>query len=326
VQSDDYDSRPVCAKETQRWLDVMDDVRSTFTRHAPHTRPWFQIDRGGDAWPVLRHAFEHELWVTIRAGQDRRLWGNADGKRRYLWQQLCRQEPRASYATMVKSSRTGRLRPAHLHIQFCPVALSLSKRTNRKQPSPLPLYAVRVFEIDTTPPGEERIDWLLLTTFAVSTVDDALLVARGYVLRWRIEDFHKTWKSGACRVEDTQLQARDHIERFAIISASVAMRIQRLTHLARTEPAQLASTELSRAEIDALILLRKPPNVRRGDTPTIGQAVRWIADIGGFVGPAARYDDSPAHAKRRVPGATVIARGLQRLEPVATLLADGTNL
>lgn len=323
VQSHDYDARPVEEKETWHWLASMSTVAANFAAHAPGTKPWFQLDAGADAGPVLQHAVEHNQLVTVRACQNRRLMGK---KRTYLWNRLRQQEPSGSFVREVIDSKTKRKRTAHLHVQFCSVVLSVAKRTYREKRVPVPLWAVRVSEIDTAPSAESRVDWLLLTTHPVHTVDDALLVADGYVSRWRIEDFHKTWKSGACRVEDTQLQARDHIERFAIISASVAMRIQRLTHLARTEPDLPATVELSRAEIDGLILLRKPPQVRRGSTPTIGQAVRWLADIGGFVGPATRYDNSQTASKRRLPGATVIARGLQRLEPVALLLAEGTEL
>jgi len=39
----------------------------------------------------------------------------------------------------------------------------------------------------------------LWTNYPVATFEDATLVIENYAKRWRIEDFHKTWKSGACK-------------------------------------------------------------------------------------------------------------------------------
>lgn len=75
----------------------------------------------------------------------------------------------------------------------------------------------------------------------------------------------------ACNVEGTLLGDRDHIIRWATILASVAIRILRMTYLARTQPETPADIEFSREEIDATIFLRRPGEFRRGQTPTIGQ-------------------------------------------------------
>ncbi|MBK7072801.1 MAG: hypothetical protein IPH44_10905 [Myxococcales bacterium] len=39
----------------QRWIDVLTMSAETLAALAPATLPWFQLDRGGDATPVLRH-------------------------------------------------------------------------------------------------------------------------------------------------------------------------------------------------------------------------------------------------------------------------------
>mgnify|MGYP000479316922 CR=1 FL=1 len=63
----------------------------------------------------------------------------------------------------------------------------------------------------------------------VAHARDAIEVVRAYTRRWRIEEFHRTWKAGACGIEGTRLRAYDHIQRWAIITASVAARIEQLT-------------------------------------------------------------------------------------------------
>lgn len=87
------------------------------------------------------------------------------------------------------------------------------------------------------------------------------------------------------------------------------MRIARLKHLGRTEPERPATDELTRDELDALIVLHRPPSWRPGRTPTMGQAMRWVGVSGGHRG---RRSAPPA-------GATVLARGLEQVVTAAAV-------
>lgn len=68
-------------------------------------------------------------------------------------------------------------------------------------------------------------------------------------------------------------------ESWATILASVAMRIERLKYLARNEPEQPATVELSKVEVEATLVLyrsddgRSPKDYVRSQVPTIAQAV-----------------------------------------------------
>lgn len=48
-----------------------------------------------------------------------------------------------------------------------------------------------------------------------------LRLVRDYELRWRIEEFHKAWKSGA-GVERQRLQSAGNLERMRVITAFIA--------------------------------------------------------------------------------------------------------
>jgi hypothetical protein len=305
------DNRPTVEKETQRWLDVMKDVHKTFNTIAPTTRPWFQLDRGADAWPVLFEATKSTAWLTVRAAYDRRLEAMVNGERDYLWPRLSRQEPSASDVLHVPGRGGKRARSAVMQLQTCRVTLDFNAVPGATASSAT-LWAVRAVEIEP-PAGQTAIEWMLLTTFPVDDAIAAQQVVHGYATRWRIEEFHRIWKTGGCNVEDTQMRELEHIVRWATLHASVAMRLLRLTYLARTAAQQPATVELSRHEIDAVILSRKPKGARRGDTPTIGVIVAWIADEGGYTG---KSSGGP-------PGAVVIARGLERIQVIAKVLADG---
>ena len=145
-------------------------------------------------------------------------------------------------------------------------------------------------------------------------MESAWLVVLGYVQRWRIEQFHKIWKTGACRVEDTQLRECDRIEKWAMLKAAVAMRILRLGYLARTAPSTPATVVFTMAEIKAALALARQPRTKpRGGIHTLAEIEQAIACAGGYTG---KSSGGP-------PGALVLARGLSRIEPVAQLVTDG---
>jgi len=297
-------------KETQQWLDSMRQSIVAMEQAGVGTRLWFQLDRGGDGWPIFREPLG-DAYLTVRSSWDRRLVTPSGPGQRYLREFVRSQEPAGDYLLDVPAgkNRTGRV--ATMRVRACAVTLDLwDRRTNQHHPTTL--WAVSTEEISAVPRGEEPIAWLLLTTYPVHSIDDAYQVVFGYAQRWKIETFHNSWKTGACNVEQTQLRELDHILRWLMITAAVAMRIQRLTHLARNEPDLPATVELTQAEIDAAIVVTKQKTHRRGDVPTIAQAVLWIAQAGGYTG---KSSGGP-------PGARVIARGLDKIDALARYFSD----
>jgi hypothetical protein len=295
-------------KETRFWLRVMEKVEAAFTTAKVACRPWYQLDRGGDVGAVLLDAVEEDRLVTVRAAWNRRL--ACPGIPSYLWQRLERQPLLGRYPLQVPARKNRSERVANMHVRACTVTLRLRNKWT-KTVRTVTLGAVLTREAGTVPRGQKRIEWLLLTTAPLTGFEQARLVIEGYAKRWTIELFHHLWKSGRCDAEATRLHKVNRILKWATLLASVAMRTLQLTQEARANPEQPASTLLSRDEIDAIILLRKPAGWRAGRTPTLGQAVRWIADIGGFMN----------HGKNVPPGRTVIGRGLDRIASAVELLA-----
>jgi len=304
-----HDKRDVRQKETAHWLDAVGSVHQNFVAHAPNCTPWFQLDRGADARPVLELCLARGLTATVRASWNRSLWKGGAAPDRYLWEYLDRKRIQGTTSIEVPPRNGQPRRVANLSIRFAEVVLDLHN-DHRRHRRPGRFSAVLVRETGVVPCGQARIEWLLLTTYTVEDLDDALAVIDGYATRWTIEEFHRTWKSGACDVETTQLRAVDHIERWATILAAVAIRIVRLAKLARTEPELPATVELKQSEIDAIILTKKRTKYSPGQTPTIGEAVTWLAEIGGYTG---KSSGGP-------PGPQVISRGMLRLQALADYL------
>jgi hypothetical protein len=303
--------RRLADKETRYWLEAVDAAQARWRAAGARGRLWFQLDRGGDFWEMLQYAANNpQHGFTIRAAYDRRV-RRKDATISYLWRSIAAQPVLGQSTLEVPAGRERHARIARLSIRVAQVTLWVRARPSKVRKVAIPLRVVFAREAHTTPRGEKPLEWMLFTTAPVATVEDAQRVIFGYTRRWRVEEFHKTWKS-TCRVEETQLRDPERIKRWATILAAVATRIQRLTHLARTAPETPATEELSRHEIDAVLLLKAPERYGREGVPHIDEVVRWIAELGGYRG---KSSGGP-------PGAIVIGRGLQRIKAAAAALRN----
>lgn len=301
--------RPLHKKETQHWLKCINQSEQAFESEGVTTRRWYQLDAGGDFREMLQWMATTDQLVTTRAAQDRRLMDSEEStETRYLWETLEAVPVLGTYDLTIPSGGKRQARTATIELLAAQVTLRLRDSWSKKTDQ-VTLQAVLAREVGTAPADEDPIEWLLLTNKSVESFDDARLVVYGYSLRWRIEAFHKTWKT-TCGIEDTQLREPANVIIWATILATVAMRIERLIHLAREQPYLPATEELTEVEVDALTVLRKPARYQSGDVPTIGQAVLWIAELGGYRG---KSSGGP-------PGAIVIGRGLRDLETAARVL------
>jgi hypothetical protein len=302
----EIDPRPVEERETQRWLDMLDAVTLAFRAAAPKTLPWFQMDRGADCAPVIEKADKLGVAFTIRAAYDRRLM---DGRK--LWGALDSSRRLGEYLLEVPRGPTRRARVARMEVRATAVTLDLRLGVRRRYPR----VGITVWAIDarerTPPRGEPAIHWRLLTSESVSSISHAVQVIAGYSQRWAIESFHHAWKTGLCDLERSQLRALEHFAKWATLLAAVAARAERLKRLSRSEPDRPATAEFTRDEIDAVILLRKPQGARVGDEPSLGDIVRWIAELGGYTGPSS---GGP-------PGTRVIGRALPEVIAAASAIA-----
>ena len=297
-------------KETRHWYELAGEVDALFKNHGDKdTIPWFQFDRGGDAWTVLADANRAGRWVTVRSSSDRRVESGSDEKRRYLRETVDAAPVLGAYRLPVTGAGGRAPRTATMEVRACPVTLHMTDDRSSKVHL-APVWAVSTKEVGTTPDGEKPLHWLLLTTRPVLGLEDAQLTIYGYTQRWRVEEFHKAWKTGACDVEDVQLRHEDGIRAWATLLAAAAMRLLRMTYLSRHTPDRPATEEFSVDEIHAVHLARDTDwNGRR--IPTIGQMTRWIADLGGYVG---KSSGGP-------PGMIILARGWERVAPIVPIVA-----
>lgn len=321
-KSSDNRRRAVWEKETQHWLDVIREAAAHVARSKLH----FVIDREGDSRTFLLELAELGVRFTVRSCWNRLLALSPNGKRMYLRGAMAVAPLLARYEVDVPEGPRRTARMARMELRASRVPLLLKDRWNGTA-SALEVNVVWAREVGTTPAREKPLDWMLLTNTPIATCEDAFAVVRGYQMRWRVEDFHKTWKSSHCKVEASQLHTFHAATLFAAMHATVAARAERLKHLSRNSPDEPASIELSPDECKAIAVFAYEhanvplaPGGRRQhklivpdpETMTIGEAVKWIALQGGYTGRAS--SGGP-------PGAIVIGRGLEDVETAAKIIA-----
>jgi hypothetical protein len=170
---------------------------------------------------------------------------------------------------------------------------------------PLAIWAILARE-DHPPPGVTPLEWMLLTTLPVETLQQAVEKLHWYTRRWTIEVLHRILKSG-CRIEDRQLGQADRLEACLAIDLVVAWRILHLNKLGRETPDLPCTIYFAEDEWKALIAFTTQDPVPPPQPPTLRQAIRLVAGLGGFLG---RRGD-------REPGTQTLWIGLQRLDDIA---------
>ena len=139
---------------------------------------------------------------------------------------------------------------------------------------------------ETPPPGEERVEWMLLTSQSVESFDDAERIIGYYERRWVIEEWHRAMKEG-CRLEKSQLDEAGDLQRLAALCSVVAVRLMQLRDMAdqarvgprADDPAALAQAVPALWRLVVADLAECEPH-----TLTPRQFWLTVARQGGFLG------------------------------------------
>jgi hypothetical protein len=287
-------------RERQSEMKHVSDSVASVLQTLPAQRAWLVIDRGGDDGVLLREMHASGACFTVRAAQNRIV--EHGRRRRKLFSVARTGKLLARRVLDLPATPKRSARAAIVEVRAQPTTLLLPDGKKR-----VPL-AVNVVEVREVGNRRDRVLWMLLTNAPIDTLEQVDEVIRSYRLRWRIEEFHRAWKTGACDVEAIQLRSLEGVRKLATLLGAVAARAERLKHLSRTDPNAPATVELSEVEIRALISAKRRSKtsveVVPDGIPTIAQATLWIADLGGYAG---------HYKKGRSPGTITIARGLEKL-------------
>ncbi|MBI4286955.1 MAG: IS4 family transposase [Chloroflexi bacterium] len=296
---------PIEQKESHKWLVSFRKTAQAQSRYIGKSTFVSIGDREADIYELFELALREPAFggpqLLVRAIHDR-LLGEGQG---HLWGRVARQE--VSGIQEVKIPRRGNCtaRVARLEVRFAQV--SLKPPRHKSSLRDLTVWAVLAREI-SPPEGVAPVEWLLLTTMEVTTFEQAVEKLAWYTVRWGIEVYHRTLKSG-CKIEERQLGTADRIEACLAIDMVVAWRIVYLTRLGRDTPEVPCTVYFEEAEWKALTAYVTQNPVPPERPPTLREATRMVASLGGFLG---RKGDGE-------PGTKSLWIGLQRLDDLTAM-------
>ena len=302
---------PIEAKESFKWLQSYRAVAALQAR-CPETTLVSVGDREADLYELFAEALgqSHGPHVLVRAEHNRRL---AHEQQR-LWETMHARPVDGIHVVHVPRQGRRVARTAHLRVRTS--AVHLLAPTGHHGPA-LPVWAVFAREEDA-PAGTTPLEWMLLTTVPTTSLAQALERLTWYTRRWGIEVLHRTLKSG-CRIERRQLGQADRIEACLAIDLVVAWRIYYLNKLGREVPQAPCTVYFDDAEWKALMAFTTNDRAAPAQPPTLRDAVRRVASLGGFLGRASDGE----------PGTQTLWLGLQRLDDIVTMwrvMTDATQV
>lgn len=204
-----------------------------------------------------------------------------------------------------RSRRTARKnRKAEMEVRAGRLTLRPPAQSDRPLPS-VTVNAVLVREIHP-PEGEEPIEWILLTTLPIDTVEQVQEILQYYCVRWMIEILFRTLKSG-CRVEERLFEHLDRLLPCVAVYSIVAWRTLMLVRLGRSCPELDCEAVFEPSEWKSVWMVthRKPPPRK---PPKLAEILRLIGQLGGYVNRPNRKD---------LPGPQTTWLGLQRMYDLA---------
>jgi hypothetical protein len=294
-------SRPISKKESQKWLHSLDQT-AQLQKANPHLHLVNIADREADIFDFFLHAENLSMDLLVRAAWNRRV----DQSEKYLWDHMKTVPVSGKLSITVPRKKGQPPREALLTVRYNRLSLKPPKhRPKEENLKPITLWAIWAHE-EHPPQGVEAVSWMLLTTIPVSSFEEALEKIHWYTCRWQIELFFKILKSG-CRIEQRQFETAERIERCLPLDAVVAWRVLFITMLSRNIPHVSCEILLEPDEWKALYCFVHRTKKYPSSPPTLMEATRMIARLGGFLG---RKSD-------KHPGPTTIWRGLQRLQDIA---------
>ena len=299
----DYRNLPIEEKESVRWIDT---VIAGKKRLPDAVKITVVADREADIYELWDRLPDARTHLLIRACRDRNL-ATISGKTLFVW--MDEQPVQGSYRVTVPVTPKRSAHEALLHVRFGSVILKRPQHCSDKQASAqLTLNVIDIVEdTATVVGGEPPIHWRLLTTHAVTTMEDARQCIHWYCLRWTIEQAFRTVKRQGLNLESSQLEHGNRLEKLAVMALSAAVRVMQLT-LAREGGSNRQATDVFDA-VEINVLQHIQPTLegktekQKNPHPLFSLAwAAWIiARLGGWKG----------YASERKPGPITMLRGLQ---------------
>ena len=217
--------RDIKEKESFKWQKTTEELDKQFsnTDNVIHV-----CDRESDIYEYIDHQIKNEHRFIVRANHDRKLI-NFDSKLHAVNEKL---SPQAHYTVNVPQRGNRKAREAKIALSYCEGTIANPKRVTGSKSLTFNVLICQEIGCNNQ---DEKLCWYLYTNEVIENAEKARQLVRYYELRWRIEEFHKVWKSDGTQVEKLRMQTKVNMERMVVILAFVAVLLMQLKELAQNQ-------------------------------------------------------------------------------------------
>ena len=303
--------KPIEDKESLRWLTGLREARQ-LSQELPETECICVADSEADIYELFAESRgEQPVHWLIRACQDRAISGDPGHQLRgdvlatpalYSVELLIRGRSGKTAAEDRARRQNRETRRATVEVRAARVTLRPPPRPDRKLP-PVTVNVVLVREA-SPPAGEVPVEWILVTTLPIDTLDQVRTIVEYYCTRWSIEVLFRTLKSG-CRIEHRRFEHIDRVLPAVGLYLIVTWRTLLVSRLGRSCPDIDCEAIFEPSEWKAVWMAvhrKRPPK----KSPRLAEMVHLVASLGGYI-----------ERPNSEPGAQTLWIGLQRMHDLA---------
>jgi hypothetical protein len=282
--------KPIEELESARWLHCIAQSRELLNK-----RKIIQVgDREADIFEVFQFAHSCDVDLVIRSSHDRKIL-EGEGKLVVFLQKMKSKE----YVSVeIPGNGSRKKRTAKLHIKYssvtldsCPTGVKTPRNAGRKNTQ---VWVVEAKEKDP-PEGVARLEWRLLTSMKVEKLEDAIKILKYYRMRWNVELYFKTLKSG-CKIEDCRLETVKGLKRYNSLISVFGWRLFWMAFIDGQYPEASCEAFFKKSEWQAAWMMAHKSQIKKGlikseppkDPPLLKDVLRWIANLGGLVGQSSK--------------------------------------
>ena len=273
-------------RESKIWGDVINLIGS-----APERVTFTHVfDRGADNFEVYCHLVLSQTGWVVRAAQLRRRVTTPTAEGLRLDDYFDSLPASGAYELSVCANKDQPARTAQMEVRFAslliPAPRDCGKFVRECGITAIAMWAVEVREVK--PPADVKpLRWVLFTSHAVESFDDAWRVIGYYEKRPLIEEFHKAMKTG-CRLESRQYRTSDRLEALTGMVSVLAVRLLQLKSVARVDPDRPAEKVVPLPWLQMVCCLQRGKHRK---ISTVQEFYHAVARLGGWLG--RKHDGQP---------------------------------
>ena len=302
-----YRYQPIEAKESYRWIESGMAASEQMPRDAVKT---IIGDREADIFELFSRIPADNVHLLIRSVHERNCRLDDPDCSVQLNTLMEQAVLRAEYSFEVLPGSGRKKRVACMELRFERVTLCAPVNGPAKGSPPVSLYCIHVKEkSSSTPVNESPIEWRLLTTHVVETVEQAIECIGWYRCRWLIEELFRVLKRKGFMIEDAQLETVSALQKLILISLQAALQVMVLKLSFDKEDEKLSSEiYFTSKEIALLHIVGKKSegNTKIQQNPYKKESMAWAAWI------IARLGAWSAYKSQSIPGYITFKNGLDR--------------